>query len=343
MNTSVPEKDKLSEIVLDARGIRVEYRRRTGLFRRETIVAVRDANVEVQSSRTLGVVGESGCGKSSLGRVLLGIQQPTRGRLEILGSEVTRGWIPTPLRLKVQAVFQDPRSSLNPRRRIIDSLSKAPVLHGLWPRSEARERARCQLDRVALDDDTLDKYPHQLSGGQLQRVAIARALALEPALLVCDEPVTSLDVSIQAGVMSLLRELKEREGIAYVFIAHDLAVVEQISDEVCVMYLGSIVERGPAVSVFTKPVHPYTQALLKCHPSPEPVAPGAGPALPVLSGEIPSPANPPPGCSFHTRCPLYRQLGEPAICRKEEPMLPGEGGAACHFTDESSKTHRPDL
>ena len=288
------------------------------------VQAVSDVSLAIRRGETLGLVGESGCGKSTLGRLVAGILDPDEGRVSVDGAPVRAGGRKTTTR--VQTVFQDPFSSLDPRMRIGEALAEGPVAHGLVERREAAPFARARLSSVGLDPDMAGRFPHQFSGGQRQRIAIARALAMEPDVLVCDEPVASLDVSIQAQIINLLLELRASGDLTMLFISHDLGVVRHLCDRVAVMYLGRIVEIGPTASVYADPKHPYTQALIAAVPRLE-----AGRAVfAPIAGELPSPLLPPQGCAFHPRCPIA-QL--PAPCRSERPALRSLGGrsAACHF------------
>ena len=291
--------------------------------------AVEDVTLSVAPHQALGLVGESGCGKSTLGRMLAGILPPSGGEVRWTGKPVmglrgpqARAWT-----LGVQMVFQDPQASLNPRRRVVDLVGEAPLLHGITDRPGKRRYVAELLAEVGLDESALDRLPHEFSGGQRQRIGIARALAVQPAALVCDEAVSALDVSVQAQVVNLLAELRARRGVALVFIGHDLSVVRHLSDRVAVMYLGRIVEEAPAADLFRAPAHPYTQALLAQMPRLE----TGRKRFAALPGELPSPLHPPPGCAFHPRCPHSFDR-----CRVERPVLravgPGQH-AACHLHD----------
>jgi dipeptide transport system ATP-binding protein len=291
-----------------------------------TVRALDDLSFELAAGRTIAVVGESGCGKTTLARQLTLIEQPTSGTLRIGGEVPGRDEASLRrLRRGVQMVFQNPYGSLNPRKTVASILEEPLAIAGRLGRAERRERAHGLLARVGLSAEHADRYPHMFSGGQRQRIAIARAMALEPAVIVADEPVSALDVSIQAQVLNLFLDLQERFGTAYVFVSHDLAVVELLAHEVLVMYLGRAVERGPAATVFAEPAHPYTRALLGARPR---LAP-AGPRTVVpIRGELPSPLDPPDGCAFHPRCPEAV-----ARCRIERPLprALGEREVACHL------------
>ncbi|MCU1461268.1 MAG: transporter protein ATP-binding protein [Acidimicrobiales bacterium] len=298
---------------------------RTGL----SVQAVADVSFDVLAGETLGLVGESGCGKSTTGRAVVQSPPPTSGRVLLDGVDLCelRGEELRARRPDLQLILQDPISSLNPRRRVREIVAQ-PLR--TWHRGDARGRAatvRSLLEAVGLDPGTtIDRRPHELSGGQCQRVGIARALALEPRMLICDEPVSALDVSVQGQVLNLLEDLKARYGLTIVFIAHDLAVVKSISDRVAVMYLGKLCEVGPVDTVYASPAHPYTDALLQSVPVPDPTVP---PRPAPLAGELPSPLAPPSGCRFRTRCPRAQ-----ARCESEEPVMRAMGDghfAACHF------------
>jgi len=296
-------------------------------YKEEVVHAVDNVNFSIFKGEIVGVVGESGCGKSTLGRMIAGILKPTQGRVEFDSGQVKNKEIPDAL--LTQMIFQDPFSSLNPRKRVIDTITEAPLYHKLIAKSEKRAFATEMLQRVGLDPDTLERYPHQFSGGQRQRVGIARALAVSPEFLVCDESIAALDVSIQAQIINLFVDLKDTYDLTYLFISHDIGVIEHISDRVIVMYLGRIVETAPIETFVKQPNHPYTQALLAGVPRLEV---GKRQYEPI-SGEIPSPLSPPTGCHFHPRC----KFATPR-CKSEKPALREIAPAhfsACHLNDEA--------
>lgn len=309
--------------LLAVRELTVEYGRGSSRFQ-----AVAGVDLDVQAGESLGIVGESGCGKSSLGRAILQLQRPASGSVQFDGVELTglRSETLREIRSRMQVVLQDPVSALNPRRRVIDIVAEGLVIHGT-DKSHAREQAKAVLRQVGLDPDTVgDRRPRQFSGGQCQRIAIARAMALGPQLLVCDEPVASLDVSVQAQILTILLEMKAQAGLAMVFISHDLSVVMNVCNRVLVMYLGKVVEEGTSEEISRSPRHPYTRILLDSVPQPDP---RAAYTTEGIKGEIPSPRNPPSGCRFRTRCPLAQDL-----CAQVEPALtktPGGRSVACHF------------
>ncbi len=294
------------------------------------VKAVDGVSFAVRRGETLGIVGETGCGKSTTARLLVRLLDPTSGQVLVEGEDVAHRNGPElkGLHREVQMIFQDPYSSLNPRKTVGSIIAEPFAIHGLYAASgERKQHVQELMDRVGLNPEHYNRYPHEFSGGQRQRIGVARAIALEPKLLVADEPVSALDVSIQAQVLNLLRTLQRELGITLIFIAHDLSVVRHMCDRVAVMYLGKIVELAPADPLYGYPRHPYTGALLSSVPVPDP---GAGKReRQLLSGDVPSPANPPPACRFHTRCPKAQ-----AVCSQEEPPLEDKGRetlAACHF------------
>jgi oligopeptide/dipeptide ABC transporter ATP-binding protein len=331
--------------LLVARGLVKDFPIRGGVMSRTVgyVSAVAGVSLSVDRGETLGLVGESGCGKSTTGRLLLSLITPTAGSVTFDGQEISRmrGKRLAEMRRRFQIVFQDPYASLNPRMTVGNALGEPLKFHFDWPKERIDARVRELLTTVGLSPEHTNRFPHEFSGGQRQRVGIARALALEPEMIVLDEPVSALDVSIQAGVVNLLERLQNELGLAYVFIAHDLSVVRHISDRVAVMYLGKIVESGERKQIYENPGHPYTQALLSAIPLPDPERERARERI-ILSGDVPSPADPPSGCRFRTRCWLKRQLEDGGVdtsaCVEQEPPLEihPSGGvdhpAACHFT-----------
>ncbi len=305
-----------------------------GAVETRAVRAVQDVSLELVRGEVLGLVGESGCGKSTLGRMIAGILPPTSGAVAIEGAPVMAGRRPARKRTtRVQMIFQDPYASLDPRMRVGDALAEGPIVHRLVSRAAAPAYVAGWLRKVGLAADAAQRYPHQFSGGQRQRIAIARALAMQPDVLVCDEPVASLDVSIQAQVLNLFLALRHELALTMVFISHHLGVVRHVSDRVAIMYLGRIVEIGPADAIYTHPQHPYTQALLQSVPQltlTEDVVTSFKP----IDGELPSPLAPPPGCAFHQRCPV----AEPR-CRQQVPLMRDVGrqhAAACHLLPAST-------
>jgi oligopeptide/dipeptide ABC transporter ATP-binding protein len=313
----------------------VKHYQAGGFFRSEAppVRAVQGVSFDIAPGETLALVGESGCGKSSVGRTVLRLQEPTSGSAEFEGVDLfaldrvtLRG-----MRRRMQIIFQDPYSSLNPRMTVGAAVAEGIEIHRLASGKEIGRRVAGLLEEVGLDSGYASRYPHEFSGGQRQRIGIARALAVEPSFIVCDEPVSALDVSVQAQVLNLLADLQRERGLAYLFIAHDLAVVRQIAHRVAVMYLGKIVEEGPTESLLRDPRHPYTVALLSAVPEPDPARQRS---RIVLRGDLPSPSNPPPGCPFHPRCfhPLRSER-----CQTEVPRLRPVGGtlAACHYAEST--------
>ena len=332
--------------IIEVDHLKVHFPIRGGLFRnvQGTVKAVDDVTLEVRRGETLGLVGESGCGKSTIGRAMIYLRQPTGGTVRFDGidlgtlskSELRK------MRRRMQIIFQDPYGSLDPRFTVASTIAEPLQTHGLASGSEMSDRIADLLRLVGLDPTYVNRYPHEFSGGQRQRIGVARALAVEPEFIVCDEPISALDVSIQAQVLNLLGDLKKRLGLTYLFVAHDLSVVKHISDRVAVMYLGRIVEVGPPDILYQQPGHPYTRALLSAVPVPDPVAERKRRRV-ILTGDVPSPINPPEGCRFHTRCWLYERLGRPEECRTIDPALTPVAEvdvhrAACHFSAEALKT-----
>jgi oligopeptide/dipeptide ABC transporter ATP-binding protein len=324
--------------LLEMRDIRVTFPVGAGLLRRgQELRAVDGVDVSIAPGETLGLVGESGSGKSTLGLASLRLV-PASGSIRFEGEEIADASRDRMRRLRrrMQIVFQDPYGSLDPRMRIEQAVTEPLDIHGGLAAAERPARVRELLGLVGLRPDQARRYPHQLSGGQRQRVAIARALAVEPRYLVCDEPISALDVSIQAQVLNLLVDLRQRLGLTYLFIGHDLAVMRYVSDRIAVMYLGTIVESGDPDSLFAGAAHPYTRALVSALPIADPATERRRQRV-ILRGDIPSPITPPSGCRFHTRCWLYEQLGRPDRCRDERPELQQVAAgrqAACHFHEE---------
>lgn len=320
--------DRSTEPLLSVRDLQVHFPIRKGTFGRVSghVKAVDGVSFDLWRGETLGLVGESGCGKSTTGRAILRLLDPTAGTVRFDGSDVgalDRDGLRA-LRRRMQIVFQDPFGSLNPRMSVGAMLEEALKVHGLGGPNR-RARAVELLERVGLRPEHIDRYPHEFSGGQRQRLGIARALSVEPDFLVLDEPVSALDVSVQAQVVNLLEDLQRDLGLTYLFIAHDLALVEHVSDRVAVMYLGRVVEVAASSDLYRAPRHPYTQALLSAVPRPDPAGREARQRI-VLQGDVPSPSDPPPGCAFHPRCPNPRK---DEMCARVYPVM--EGGARGHF------------
>ena len=307
--------------LVEVRGLKMHFPITEGLLVQRRIGKVRavdGVDLTIQRGETLGLVGESGCGKTTTGRCILRLEKPTAGEIVFDGHDIAtlgaRDLVA--LRRRIQVIFQDPFSSLNPRMKVGDIIAEPMHVHGIEPNAQKRaERMRELLTICGLNARFADRYPHEMSGGQRQRVGIARALALNPEFIVCDEPVSALDVSIQAQVVNLLEDLRERFGLTYLFIAHDLSVVRHLCHRVAVMYLGQVVEMAGTDALFNDPLHPYTQALLASVPVPDPDV-EAGRLFRPVQGEVPSPINPPPGCVFHPRCPIAV-----ARCKRERPLL----------------------
>jgi oligopeptide transport system ATP-binding protein len=323
----------MSDALLEVKGLSKHFAARAGMFRRAkgSVRAVDGVDFAIRRGETLGLVGESGCGKTTTGRCVLQLERPTHGRIFFEGTDITdlSQQDLRRVRRRMQVIFQDPYSSLNPRMTVGEILAEPIKVHGIISDPAKRQaRVRQLLGEVGLLSQHAQRYPHQLSGGQRQRVGIARALAMEPSLIICDEPVSALDVSIQAQIINLLEDLQTRLGLTYLFIAHDLSVVRHISDRVAVMYLGKIVELADRQALYEDPLHPYTRALLSAVPIPDPKLEATRERM-VLRGEVPSSLNPPSGCVFHPRCPMAVDR-----CSAEIPPLreikPGHW-AACHL------------
>jgi len=323
--------------LVEAKGLVKHYDSRRGLWGRLTgnpgvlVQAANGVDLTIRRGETLGLIGESGCGKSTLGRALLRLHEPTAGKITFDGVDVTAldEQAMKAMRRKMQIIFQDPYASLNPRKTVREIVGQPLKVHGLAKPAEIRGRVAAMLENVGLKAHHMDRYPHQFSGGQRQRIGIARALILNPEFIVCDEPVSALDVSIQAQIIDLLDELKRELGLTYLFISHDIAVIGYVSDRVAVMYLGEVVEEGPTRALLSGPRHPYTQALLSAVPRVEHAA--SGHERIRLTGDLPSPIDPPAGCKFHTRCPYATEL-----CRTTPPKRSQVGAdhlAACHLIE----------
>jgi oligopeptide transport system ATP-binding protein len=327
--------------LLDVRDLAVHFRLSKGLlFQRHsgTVRAVDDVTFSIEQGDTLGLVGESGCGKSTTGRAIARLNRPTAGSIRLDGQELTTldGSALRSMRRRLQMIFQDPYSSLNPRMTVAAIIGEPLEIHGVGTVRERAQRVRELLSVVGLSRQALDRYPHQFSGGQRQRIGIARALALNPDVIIADEPISALDVSIQAQILNLLGRLQRDFRLTYLFIAHDLAAVRHISSRVLVMYLGRIVEFAPSRELYRRPLHPYTVALLSAVPIPDPAVEASRRRI-VLKGDVPSPANPPTGCLFHPRCWLRERLGNPAQCSEISPPLrplDTNHTVACHFAEQ---------
>ncbi len=322
----------LTEKIVEVENLKKYYPVTAGLLSKHVadVKAVDGVSFHIIEGETLGLVGESGCGKSTLGRVLLRLEQPTAGKVLYKGNDIMT-WDKRQLkemRKEAQMIFQDPQSSLDPRMTIGDSIGEALLIHGMKNERERLERVEDLLKQVGLEPEHAIRYPHEFSGGQKQRIGIARALAVNPKLIVADEPVSALDVSVQAQILNLTMDLQHKLGLAYLFIAHDLSVIGYVSDRIAVMYLGQIVELAEKTELFSHPLHPYTEALLSAISIPDPHQKRKGI---LLQGEVPSPVNPPPGCRFHTRCPRIME-----ICHQEEPplrQLEKNHLVSCHLYD----------
>ncbi|MGA8280882.1 MAG: dipeptide ABC transporter ATP-binding protein [Desulfobacterales bacterium] len=329
----MPENSQ-NDYLVETRNLVKYYPILGGVFLKEVaaVKAVDDVSLTIRSGETMGLVGESGCGKTTFGRAILRLEEPTAGEVIFKGRNLLAcdAKEMRALRKQMQIIFQDPFSSLNPRKTIAQIIGEPLLVHGMKNRKQREERVLYLLDVVGLRPEQMRRYPHMFSGGQRQRIGVARALALNPELIVCDEAVSALDVSIQAQVLNLLKDLQQEFGLTYLFISHDLHVVEHISDRVAVMYLGKIVELASSKDLYKKPLHPYSQALLSASPMPDPKRKHK---RIILKGDVPSPIDPPSGCRFHTRCIYARDL-----CSREEPALreiESRHYAACHFAGEA--------
>ncbi len=319
--------------LLDVRDLKMHFPLTQGIiFQRKVgaVQAVDGVSFSVKRGETLGLVGESGCGKSTTGRAILQLYKPTAGNVFFDGRDLTTldSTQMRRMRRHLQMIFQDPYASLNPRMTVGNIVSEPMQIHKLVPKNERTQRVQELLQTVGLNPYFANRYPHEFSGGQRQRIGIARALAANPDFIVCDEPVSALDVSIQAQIVNLLEDLQDQFGLTYLFIAHDLSVVRHISDRVAVMYLGKIVEMADRNELYDTPLHPYTQALLSAVPIPDPVIERQRERI-ILTGDVPSPINPPSGCHFHTRCPYAQQ-----VCKEIDPIFADQGGGhfvACHL------------
>ena len=322
------------EALLEVRHLRKTFPMKKTVMGKVTreLVAVDDISFKLMPGETLGIVGESGCGKTTAGRAILKLHEPTGGQIIFDGQDITHynSAQMRPIRRQMQIIFQDPYSSLPPRSTVGGILSEPVEVHGIVPKNEVKQYVLELMEKCGLRDYYYERYPHEFSGGQRQRICIARALSVNPKLVICDEPVSALDVSIQAQIINLLKDLQKQMNLAYVFISHDLSVVKFISDKIGVMYLGAMMEFGTKEAIFTTPLHPYTKALFSAVPNPDPTAKMQ---RIKLEGDIPSPANPPKGCRFHTRCPYAKE-----VCKHVPPEYKeyGEGHfAACHLLDEA--------
>ncbi|MBP6086724.1 MAG: dipeptide ABC transporter ATP-binding protein [Pelolinea sp.] len=329
------------ETILKVENLKMYFPIKRGVIQRTVghVHAVDDVSFEVHKGETLGLVGESGCGKTTTGRTILQLYRATDGRVLFEGKDLTklRSEEMRQMRRKIQMIFQDPYASLNPRMTVEQIIGEPLLVHGLAHGNEIREKVKTLLSQVGLNPAYIDRYPHEFSGGQRQRIGVARAISLEPDLIVCDEPISALDVSIQAQVVNLLEDLQDKLGLTYIFIAHDLSMVRHISTRVIVMYLGVFVELADRNTLYKNPMHPYTIGLLSAVPIPDPLVEEKRERI-ILKGDVPSPVNPPSGCRFRTRCPLAQQ-----VCADERPSwkeVEPSHFVACHFWYNSNRLKR---
>jgi oligopeptide transport system ATP-binding protein len=338
---SAPASPARDRVLLSVRDLRMYFPITEGLILERHVGDVRavdDVNFHIKRGETIGLVGESGCGKSTTGRTVLRLYRPTAGTITFDGLDITHleGETLRRIRRRMQMIFQDPYASLNPRMTVGGIVGEPLVVHGIGTRDERRERVAELLDVVGLNPNFLNRYPHEFSGGQRQRIGVARALAVNPELIIADEPISALDVSIQAQIINLLERLQDQFELTFLFIAHDLSVVRHVSDRIAVMYLGRIVETAPSEELYTGPLHPYSVALLSAVPIPDPIVESRRRRI-ILTGDVPSPVNPPSGCRFHTRCWLRERLGNPDRCVSEDPSLRVMSTGhevACHYAEK---------